>query len=186
MSFGLYIAKGCALESQGEGVEVSLRLFATWRLCVIIVFQSVDDSRDAVFDQRHLEVDQQAKPLVGEPEIGEKLLLVDREEHLDGFDFYDDFIFDHQIGPESRIHADAVIDHRNRLLAHCAETPPAQLLRQNRLINRFQQARSQSCMNAESGIDDFLGNGVLGHRSLPFSLAKSPRRKERIGCPRLG
>ena len=53
---------------------------------VIIVFQSVDDSRDAVFDQRHLEVDQQAKPLVGEPEIGEKLLLVDREKQLDGFD----------------------------------------------------------------------------------------------------
>ena len=75
------------MKSQGEGVEVSLRLFATWRLCVMIVFQPVDDSRDAVFDQRHVKVDQQAKPLVGESEVGQKLLLVDREEYLNGFDF---------------------------------------------------------------------------------------------------
>jgi len=33
-------------------------------------------------------------------------------------------------------------------------------------------------MNAEGGIDDLLGNGILGHSSLPF-LAKSLRRKER-------
>jgi hypothetical protein len=37
----------------------------------------VDDSRDAVFNQRHVEVNQQAKPLVGKPEISQKLLLVD-------------------------------------------------------------------------------------------------------------
>jgi hypothetical protein len=34
-------------------------------------------------------------------------------------------------------------------------------------------------MNAESGVNDLFGDGVLGHRSLSFSLAKSPRRKER-------
>jgi len=68
---------------------------------VIIVFQPVDDSRDAVFIQRHLKVDQQAKSLVGEPEIGQEMLLVDRVEHLDGLDFHDDLVFDHQIGPES-------------------------------------------------------------------------------------
>ena len=32
---------------------------------VIIVFKPVDDSRDAVFDQRHVEVNQQPKALVG-------------------------------------------------------------------------------------------------------------------------
>jgi len=35
---------------------------------------------------------------------------VDREDHLDGFDFHNDLIFDQQIGSESRIDADAVID----------------------------------------------------------------------------
>jgi hypothetical protein len=45
---------------------------------VRIVFESVDNARDAVFDQGHLEVDEQAKTLVGEPEIDQKLFLVDR------------------------------------------------------------------------------------------------------------
>jgi hypothetical protein len=47
----------------------ALRFFAAGRLCEIIVFQPVYDSRGAVFDQHHMEVDQQAKPLVREPQI---------------------------------------------------------------------------------------------------------------------
>ena len=60
--------------------------YASLRLGVRIVFESVDHAGDAVFDQRHVKVDEQAKTLVSQPEIGEKLLLVDRGEHLDGFD----------------------------------------------------------------------------------------------------
>ena len=66
----LRITKAAPLKSQGEGDEVSLRVFAAWRLGVSIVFESVDHARDAVFDQRHVEVDEQAKTLVGESEIG--------------------------------------------------------------------------------------------------------------------
>jgi len=47
------------------------------RLGVIIFFQPVHDSRDAVFNQRYVEVDQQAKPLVGEAEIGKGCCGVD-------------------------------------------------------------------------------------------------------------
>jgi hypothetical protein len=43
---------------------------------VSIVFEAVDDTRDAVLDQGHLEVAEQAKTLVGQPEIRQKLLLV--------------------------------------------------------------------------------------------------------------
>src|SRR6266496_6290042 len=43
---------------------------------VIIVFEAVDNARDALFEERYVEVDQQPKTLVGEPEIGQKLLLV--------------------------------------------------------------------------------------------------------------
>jgi hypothetical protein len=74
---------------------------------VIIFFQPVHDSRDAVFNRRHVKLDRQAKPHVGEPEIGQKLLLVDREKRLDGFDFHDDFLFDDQISSESGVNAEA-------------------------------------------------------------------------------
>jgi hypothetical protein len=60
---------------------------------------------------------------------------VDREEYLNGFDFHNDLVFHDEIAPESGIDADALIDHRNRLLAHRAKTPSAQLKGQNRLSN---------------------------------------------------
>jgi hypothetical protein len=37
--------------------------------------QPIDDSRDAVFDEDHVEVDEQAETLVCQPEIGEQLFL---------------------------------------------------------------------------------------------------------------
>ena len=94
----------------------------------MIVFEPVHDSRDAVLNQRYVEVDQQAKPLVGEPEKRQKLLLVDWGDQLDGFDLDDNLIFDHQMGLESGVDTDILIGHRNRLLAHLKETPAAKFI----------------------------------------------------------
>ena len=82
----------------------------------MIGLEAVDDARDAVFDQRHIEVDQQAKPLVRENQIRQTLLLLDR---------------------------------------------------------------TMRRMNAESGVGNLLGNGVVGYSSLLLFLAKAPRRKGR-------
>ena len=51
---------------------------------MIIVFEPIDHAHDAVFDQRHVKVDEQAKTLVGQSEVSEKLLLGDRSNRLDG------------------------------------------------------------------------------------------------------
>jgi hypothetical protein len=69
----------------------------------------------------------------------------------------------YQIGAESSINADVLIDHWNRLLPHRAQTSAAQFTRQYRIVNRLQQARAKGCMNPVSGVDNLLGNGVLGH-----------------------
>ncbi len=55
-----------------------------------------------------------------------------------------------QIGPESGVDSDVLIDHRNRLLAHRAETPPAQFIRQDSLSPRRQGAK-----NATNASDKF-------------------------------
>lgn len=112
----------------GRTAKVSPSLLL-YRLCVRIVFEPVDNARDAVFDQGHLEVDEQAKTLVGEPEIGQKLFLVDRGQQLHGFDFHDDLVFNDQVCPEAGVDADILIDHRDRLLARRAETPATQFIR---------------------------------------------------------
>ena len=54
-----------------------------------LFFQSIDDTRYTVLDQRRVEVDQQPKPFVGEPQIGQKLLVVNRGENLDRFNLDD-------------------------------------------------------------------------------------------------
>ncbi len=74
-----------------------------------IFFESVDDASDAVLDERHLEVYEQTEALVSEPEIGQKLLLVNRSKKLDGFHFYDHLVLDYQVSPESGVDANAVM-----------------------------------------------------------------------------
>jgi len=109
-----------------------------------------------------VEVDQQAKPLVGETETGQQLLLWPGP-GTHGFDHHDHLVLDDHVGAESGVDPDTVIDYRNRLLAHCVQTPPAQLIRQGRLISGFQQARTEPRVNAESGVHDLLRNGILSH-----------------------
>ena len=61
-----------------------------------------------------VEVDQQAKPFVGQPQIGQKLLSVNRGENLDRLDLDDYPILDNQVGAESDVnprHGDGVLIH---------------------------------------------------------------------------
>ena len=62
----------------------SHRVLATLRLGVrVFFFESGDNPRDAVFDERHLEVDEQPQTLVSEAKVRQELFLVNRSEKLD-------------------------------------------------------------------------------------------------------
>src|SRR5450755_2237240 len=138
-----------------------LSVLATLRLGVRIIIEAVDNTRDAIFDERHLKVDEQAQTLVGEAKIRQQLFLVNWSEKFDGFHFHDHLVLDNHVGPKSSIDADVFINYRNRLLAHCPEAPASQLKCQNRIINGFEEAGTQRGVNAIGGVDDFLGDGVL-------------------------
>jgi hypothetical protein len=139
------------------------RFFATWRLGERIFLESIDNASDPVFDQRHMEVDEQAEAFVGEPEIGEKLLLVYRSEQLDRFDFHDYFVFDNQISPKSSVKVDILIDHRNRLLTHSAETAPIQFIDRYGFVYGLEQAWAKLRVDAESSVHNLPGDDVLSH-----------------------
>jgi len=70
---------------------------------VRLFFQSIDDTGNAVFDRHRVEVDQQAKSLICQPQIGQKLLFVNRCDGLDRLDLDDRAVLDNQIGPEPDI-----------------------------------------------------------------------------------
>jgi hypothetical protein len=96
----------------------SLVFLASLRLCVILFFQSIDDTRYTVLDQRRVEVDQQPKSFVGQPPIGQKLLFVKRGEYLDRLDLDDHLILDNQVSAEPDVDPKGAVDHRDWLLAH--------------------------------------------------------------------
>src|SRR5712692_11386053 len=65
---------------------------------------------------------------------------------------------------------------RKRLLAHRAETAPAQFIRPDCIVYGFQPARAERRMNAIGGVDDFLGNGSRSYQPSLVSRqdAKTP------------
>jgi hypothetical protein len=133
-------------------------IFAAWRLWV---FEAVDNAGDAVLDECHLKVDEQAEALVGQAEIGQELLLMDQSEQFYGLDFDDDFILDNQICAEPGVDTDVLVDHWDRMLAGYAETAAVEFIRQDGVINGFQQARAEGRMDAIGGVYYLSGNGVF-------------------------
>ena len=99
-----------------------------------LFFQSIDDTGDAVLDQRSVEVDQQAKSLIGQPKIGQKLLFVHRRENLNRLDLDDQQILDDQVSSEPDVEPNRSVDHRNCLLADCSESTLSEFIGEHRVV----------------------------------------------------
>jgi hypothetical protein len=111
---------------------------ASLRLSERFFFQSIDDTGDAVLDQRRVEVDQQAKPLVSQFQIGQKLLFVNGREGLDRLDLDDHPVLDNQVGAEPDIDPNRSVDNRDRLLADRLESTLGKFISEYRMVYRFQ------------------------------------------------
>lgn len=111
---------------------------ASLRLGVRLFFHAVDDAGNAVLDQCRVEVDEQAKPLVSQSQIGQKLLSVNRREDFDRFDLDDYPILDNQVRPEPSVDTDCPVDHWDCLLADRPEATLSKFIGEHRMVNRFQ------------------------------------------------
>jgi hypothetical protein len=60
-----------------------------------------------------------------------------------------------------------VIDYRDWLLAGDAESPAAEFMRQDCIINRFQQSWAEGGVDAKGSVHDFFSDLVLGHNGFP-------------------
>jgi len=147
-------------------------IFAAWGLCVRIVFETVDDARDAVFNEWHVKVDEQPQALVCETEVSQQLLFMNRRQILDGFHFDDYLVLDDQIRSESGIDADVFINDRYLLLAHDAKTAAAQFVGEDRIVDGFQQARPEGCMDAKGCVDNLFGDGIFRQNKINFSRSR--------------
>lgn len=81
----------------------------------------IDDTGATLLEGRRAEVHEQSQWLFRKPEVGQQLLSVDRRQPLDRLQFDNEAVFNKQIGAETLIESDAVIDKGNRRSA-----PPPQ------------------------------------------------------------
>ena len=72
-----------------------------------------------------------------------------------------------QIGPKSIIDANVFISDRNWLLPYHGKTSAAQFICEDRIVNRFEQPRTERRMNTECAVHNLFGNGILSHSSRP-------------------
>jgi len=99
-------------------------------------FEFMGDTPQAGSDQRHLEVDEQTKAPYRQPEISQKLLVVNRSNQLDRLDFHDDLYQLRWNRCRCRYPCRPQIG-----CWHIARrTRRAQFVRQDRLVNRLQEA----------------------------------------------
>ena len=77
---------------------------------------------DAAFEERDIEVDQEARSEVGEFQVGEDLGGVDGEELVDGFEFHQDFVVDDEVGAETTIEGEVFVADGDLFLRGGEET----------------------------------------------------------------
>jgi hypothetical protein len=98
----------------------------------------IHDSLEAVFQDWHIEVDEEANAFVRGFEIGQELRGMNWQHFFGGFDFNYNRIFHNQIHPICGLEFDALITDRQRRLPLKLESPLTQFITKAFFIDRFQ------------------------------------------------
>lgn len=82
----------------------------------LMVRQTIDNPRDAAFQQHRIEIDEQSETLLRQPQICQHLFPANRMNIFHRFKFNNDAIVNQQINPEPLLITNSVIDKRHRNL----------------------------------------------------------------------
>jgi len=129
------------------------------------IFKPIDDASDAILHECAAEVDQQAQFHVSQPQISEKLLVMNGCDVFDGLEFEQHFVVDDQIAAKAFVKFEVVVNNRDADLRRNLEPTLSQLVSQHFFVNRLKQTRAKSSMNLKAGIDDRLRNFIFGHEN---------------------
>jgi hypothetical protein len=100
--------------------------------------QSPHEAFDALFEDRHIEVDQQALPQSGDSHVRQNLRAVDGHDCVDRLELDYQLVVHDEIGPKSTVESHAVIVQRDDDLFSELKPGLAELVRQARLVDRFE------------------------------------------------
>lgn len=89
---------------------------------------------NSVLDERSTRVDQQAKPSIGQPQVGEQLLSVNRRQALYRLDLDDHLILDNQISAKPDVKPNGPVDYWYCLLVHRSESTLSQFIGKHGMV----------------------------------------------------
>ena len=126
----------------------------------------MDQAAQPILQHRRIEVHQQTKPDTTQPEIGQQLRLMQREQLFDSLQFQNKLTTDHHIHPVSRLDPNSLVHHGKQNLALIGDASFPQFVAKSLLIGRLQQTRTKMPMHI--------------HRQADNALAQRPARLPQI------
>jgi hypothetical protein len=132
-----------------------------------------------------VEVDEECRRQTTEPQVGQHLGLVHREESLNGLDFDDELTLDDEVEAVTELEANALVVDGEGLLPLKSQAPERQFVSKALLIGRLEQARPYGPMHFDAGAYHFPRTipkssclaAFLLHSSLSINGCKQLRKK---------
>jgi hypothetical protein len=127
--------------------------------------QSIHNAFDAVLQMDFTEVDQQPKPPVAQPKLGEQLFAVNFGELLNGFEFNDYLVLDQQVGAEAFVKFQIIVTDGNRNLTLHTQPQFLQFVGERHFIYGLQQSGAGAGVNFERSVKNQFGQFIFGQGS---------------------
>ncbi len=122
---------------------------------------AVDPPPDAVFDQNHVEVDQQSEPEAGQHQVGVQLRLVNGQQSFGCFDFDDNHFIDDQIHAIANFYGMIPVDQGQSDLAPERDLPRGQFVSDALLIGRLKKSRPKRFVDGECSVHNLPCNMIV-------------------------
>lgn len=143
---------------------MEVRFLCLTRNVLVLMTPGVDSSRctdrcqcqtsDALFQHRHVEVEQEPCSEAREFHVGEQLGLVNLEYRLNRLHLHDNEFVDDKIHPVARLERTALVTDGDFDLSPHDQAAIRALLGETFLVDGFQQARPETSMDFDSRGDD--------------------------------
>ena len=119
---------------------------------------SIHDPSYAFLECRRAEIDQEAYGKIQKTEVGQQLFAVNGLQRFNGFQLEDQLVLDEKIRAEPFFKNDPLVTYDDGFLPFDFQSPLREQLRQNRLVDRFEQPGPQIPMQRIGRVNDNRGD----------------------------
>jgi hypothetical protein len=117
-----------------------------------------------------VEVDEEARGDTAQAQVGDELGFVDREKSLDGLDFEDELVLDHEIEPVRAFEQEALVTDGQTFLPFEPQPPQPHLARKALPIRGLQEPRPHHAVHFDTSPNHKLRTIPKPSRLLAFLL----------------